>query len=282
VFTNVLVGVDDRPGARDAIALAEQLVGQEGHITLVHVYGGAWMIGSAAALVLPAGRDFSEGLLAGAREATSVKASLVSWPSRSVGRGLHEVAERRHSDLLVVGSHGRGVLETVLTGNRTLRALNGAPCAVAIAPGGYAEQAHRLAQVGVGHDGSSEGEQALAAARALAARHGSAITAMSVVSLQSIPGGNTTPPPNWTELTQRLILEERRRLQSLEGIDGDAVYGDPGDELAHFGENLDLLIVGSRGYGPVGRLLEGSTSRSLARHPPCPLLVVPRAAAAQD
>jgi nucleotide-binding universal stress UspA family protein len=276
VFTNVLVGVDGRTGGRDAIALAKQLAEPEGHLTLAHVYGGALMIGRTAALVLPTGLEHSEQLLAREEEAASTRIAPVSWPSRSVGRGLHELAELRETDLLVVGSRRRGVVGTLLTGDHTIASLNGAPCAVAIAPTGYSEQARRLEKVGVGHDASPESEQALAAARELAARHRSSISALSVVSLQGIPNGDSRPHADWTEVTVRLIGEERRRLQSLDGVDGDAVYGEPGDELVRFGEKLDLLVVGSRGYGPLGRLFNGSTSTYLARHASCPLLVLPR------
>jgi nucleotide-binding universal stress UspA family protein len=51
---------------------------------------------------------------------------------------------------------------------------------------------------------------------------------------------------------------------------------DPAEELATMAEHLDLLVVGSRAYGPSGRLLSGSTSMGLARRVACPLLVVPR------
>jgi nucleotide-binding universal stress UspA family protein len=51
-----------------------------------------------------------------------------------------------------------------------------------------------------------------------------------------------------------------------------------GEELAAFGEELDLLVVGSRGYGPVKRLVIGSTSDYLERHARCSLLVLPRVA----
>jgi nucleotide-binding universal stress UspA family protein len=276
VFTNVLIGVDGRPGGRDAIALARQLAEPQSQLTFTHVYGGAWMIGRAAALILAAGADYSEQLLTQEAAAVSVPADLVSWPSRSVGRGLHELAELKEIDLLVVGAARRGIVETVLTGDHTIASLNGAPCAVAIAPTGYAEQERRLNQLGVADNGSEESEQALEAARELAARHGSAIRALSVVSLQSIPEGDANPPANWTGVTEGLIAEERRRLQSLDGVDGDAVYGDPGDELLRFGEHVDLLIVGSRGYGPVGRLFNGSVSTFLARHASFPVLVLPR------
>jgi nucleotide-binding universal stress UspA family protein len=52
--------------------------------------------------------------------------------------------------------------------------------------------------------------------------------------------------------------------------------GNPAEELAAMAEHLDLLVLGSRAYGPSGRLLSGSTSTQLARRAPCPLLVVPR------
>jgi nucleotide-binding universal stress UspA family protein len=59
---------------------------------------------------------------------------------------------------------------------------------------------------------------------------------------------------------------------------GEAVLGLTGEELAAFGARVDLLVVGSRGYGPLRRLMLGSTSEHLAGHARCPLLVLPRTA----
>jgi nucleotide-binding universal stress UspA family protein len=53
-------------------------------------------------------------------------------------------------------------------------------------------------------------------------------------------------------------------------------YGDASEELARFAADVDLLIVGSRGAGPLGRLINGSTSTRLAGHSSRPLLVMPR------
>ena len=44
-------------------------------------------------------------------------------------------------------------------------------------------------------------------------------------------------------------------MKELAGVDGRAVYGLAGEELAAFGDELDLLVVGSRGYGPLRRLV---------------------------
>jgi nucleotide-binding universal stress UspA family protein len=43
-------------------------------------------------------------------------------------------------------------------------------------------------------------------------------------------------------------------------------------------ERLDLLVLGSRGYGPLGAVVLGSVSNALVRTANCPIVVVPRSA----
>jgi nucleotide-binding universal stress UspA family protein len=52
-------------------------------------------------------------------------------------------------------------------------------------------------------------------------------------------------------------------------VDGHAVYGLAGEELAAFGDQVDVLAAGSRGYGPFKRLVLGSASHYLQRHARC-------------
>jgi len=101
--------------------------------------------------------------------------------------------------------------------------------------------------------------------------------------LEAAKPGEPTPypciidiPADWPEAAERLVDERLNRLSELPGIEGDAVYGGPREELSRFSGEVDLLIVGSRGYGPLGRLLHGSISRYLVRHAACPLLVLAR------
>jgi nucleotide-binding universal stress UspA family protein len=280
MFDNVVVGVDGRSGGRDAVALVKQLAAGDARITLAHVGGGTTMGGRASALAVPLELEASEQLLARAAADAGVHADTEVVYESSVGRGLHDLAERSEADLLVVGSCHRGMLGRTLLGDDTSRALNGAPCAVAIAPRGYAatgSAARPLSRIGVGCDVSAESAWALQVAHALAARHGSTIKALSVVSLQSIPYGEPIPA-QWPKIAGQLVADELDRLADLDGVEGDATYGDPGEELAAFSGELDLLIVGSRSYGPVGRLFNGSTSNYLARRSSCPLLVLPRSA----
>ena len=84
------------------------------------------------------------------------------------------------------------------------------------------------------------------------------------------------------ENIQPLIEEAEIRMKELGGVEGHAVYGLAGEELAAFGDQVDILVVGSRGYGPVKRLVLGSTSDFLQRHARCSLLVLPRVATRPD
>jgi nucleotide-binding universal stress UspA family protein len=59
---------------------------------------------------------------------------------------------------------------------------------------------------------------------------------------------------------------------------GELLFGEVVDELSMAAErDVDLLVCGSRGYGPVRRVLLGTVSAALARQASVPTLVVPRA-----
>ncbi|MBV9050347.1 MAG: universal stress protein [Solirubrobacterales bacterium] len=281
MFEKLLVGVDGRQGGHDAIALARLLAAPGAAVTFGHVYDLPTAVGRAAALALPSEVEAAEQLLDREAALADLLAEPAAIQDSSVGRGLHRLAEQRGAELLVVGSCHRGMLGRVFLGDDTSRALNGAPCAVAIAPRGYAVSgSHPFERIGVGCDVSPETVTALQVARALGARHGSTIRALSVVSLQSIPYGELIPE-QWPKIAGPMLLDELHRLSRLEGVEGDATYGDPGEELAAFSAELDLLVVGSRSYGRIGRLFRGSTSNYLTRRSRCPLLVLPRSASRQ-
>lgn len=57
---------------------------------------------------------------------------------------------------------------------------------------------------------------------------------------------------------------------------GEILTGRPADALAAVSTDVDMMVCGSRGYGPLRTLLVGSTSHALVRRAACPVLVVPR------
>lgn len=279
MFKNLIVGVDGSPGGRDAIALAIRLLTPDGKLTLVNVHSGLPPTPIASPRAAEAGAEQdSLALLARERDSAEIAAELLSFTSSTPGKGLHEVAEQRHADLIVVGSCARGLLGRAMLGDDTKGSLNGAPCAVAIAARGYADTPLPLATVGVGYDASPESRAALAVAREVASEHRSLVKALEVVSIPTYAFTGVAPPA-LGDTVEVLLEEARGRVEKLQDVDGRAVYGLPGEELAAFAEQVDLLVVGSRSYGPVKRLVLGSTSNFLQRHARCSLLVLPRTAA---
>lgn len=279
MFKQIVVGVDEHEDGRDAIALAKNLLARDGEpgLTLAYVFAGEPHVRrSASAAYEASARERASELLERTREEAGVQAHLRWRRSPSVGRGLHELCEVIGADLLVVGSSRRGLLGRVLIGDDTRAALNGAPCAIAIAPAGYAQQAVAMREIGVGYDGSPESEHAVAVARDLAAQCGAKLSAFEAVSLPTYTflGG---PAPIDAAL-EGMVDDARRRIAELGGVEPHAAYGHPAEELGVYSASLDLLIVGSRGYGPIGRLIHGSTSQQLARSARCPLLVLTRSA----
>src|SRR3954470_772533 len=280
MFRQIVVGVDGREGGRDAIALAKLLVAPDGELTLAYVFpGDAHAYRGASAAREASERERAEALLETVREEAGVEAQLRELGSSSVGRGLHELCEVIGSDLLSVGSSRRGLLGRVLIADDTSAALNGAPCSIAIAPVNYSQQPGALREIGVGYDSSPESEHALSVARRLARVSGAKLSALEAVSLPSDaflgPGAVDNTP-------QRLLEDARRRIAALGDVEPHAAYGQPAEELALYSASLDLLIVGSRGYGPIGRLIHGSTSQQLAHSARCPILVLTRTAHASE
>ena len=273
MFKRVLVGVDGRAGGRDAIALAQQLVTSSNRLVLANVYGRSALRGAAGA---GSEAEHAHHLLTCAREDHGLECRTMVRLDSSPGRGLHRLARHERADLLVVGCSHRGGLGRVVIGDDTLAALNGAPCAVAIAPRGYVFANPTWRVIGVGDDGSPESACALAAACELADMHHAEARVLSVVPLQGVPPASVEPT-DWTSETMEAMRIERSRLQSVPGATGEVVFGDPAQELARLAHAVDLLVVGSRGQGPLGRLVNGSVSAHLARHSACPLLVVRRA-----
>jgi len=54
------------------------------------------------------------------------------------------------------------------------------------------------------------------------------------------------------------------------------VVGHPPTEIVEAASkpDVDLVVVGARGLGPLGRLVLGSVSDRVVHHAPCPVLVV--------
>jgi nucleotide-binding universal stress UspA family protein len=80
-------------------------------------------------------------------------------------------------------------------------------------------------------------------------------------------------------LVDDMIERLGEKAASVE-VERTVVPGGPASSLLDAAEGADLVVVGRRGLGGFGRLLLGSVSEHVARHAPCPVVVVPTAAGA--
>ena len=276
----LLVGYDGSEGGRDALELARVLGSiEESSALVVAVMPYTPLPVGSTELERDAAKE-AEPLLAEARE----RLEGLAVETRAFGGGspagvITGVAEADGSDAIVLGSPHRGAVGRALIGSVAEGVLHGAPCAAMVAPRGYAANGHGpFATIAVAYDGTPEAKAALARARELAEASRAALRLLTVVAppvaLPGVAGYVPVNPPDPDEV----IAEGVAAAGTAVPVDARRLDGVPAKALAaQVGEDgVDLLVAGSRGYGPVARLLLGSVSSRLLAAAPCPVLVVPR------
>jgi len=210
----------------------------------------------------------------------------IAVANHSPAEALYKLAEDEQASLVVIGSTHRGMLGRVLLGSMGVSLLHGAPCGIAVAPRGYAERNQRnLLRVGVAFDGSSEAWSALETGIGLAARLHAAFTVLTVAELPrygyAASSSVLTAGESETyeqEEKRRILDRALARVPDSLPVEGRLLNGDAGLCLTNAAKNLDLLVLGSRGYGPLRRTLLGSVAARVMQSAECPVLVLPRGA----
>ena len=232
-------------------------------------------------------RDEMRGAAEAALAEVGEGAEGVTVDSSCAARGLHDLAEHEQADLIVVGSCHRGRIGRVLAGSVGERLLQGAPCGVAIAPRGFADrEVATVGVIGVGYDASPESKGALASAVELARAAGARVRIVSLVKPPERPLASEGPVPagEWAFLAtirrdlQAAVDEALAEFPPDVEVSAEVITG-PTEDLGER-EDVDLLVIGSRGYGPMRRVLLGSTSTPLVRHANYALIVFARGAGA--
>lgn len=227
------------------------------------------------------------------------------------GRALLRLAERGEADLIALGSTHRAAIGSVAPGSVAEYLLSRSPVPIAIAPRGYARARAVLAAEGageeaddvpagsplplvrqamrvvaVGFNDTPESQAALREAARLAARARATIWVVGVSEPvprlpQAAAAAAPAPGPAPERYPTRRLADavHEAAADMPEELRALPVHerGDPVERLLErASEGLDLLVLGSRGFGPLMRVLLGSVSARVIRRAPCPVLVVPR------
>ncbi|THG33235.1 universal stress protein [Naasia lichenicola] len=196
----------------------------------------------------------------------------------SASHGLHDLLEQSGPTAVAVlgSSNAKGTRRTVV-GSTADRLLQGAPGPVVIVPWAYEEYAAAaVTRIAVAYVATPDGAAALAFGQALAAELGASLSLISVLpDTQVRPSlGDRTGFAAEQRAAFRAAVEQAAASAGgsstlLEGPVVDALTGlQPTD--------VDLLVVGSRGYGPARRVLLGGVSSRVLKQAKVPVLVVPR------
>lgn len=277
---HLLVGYDGSDGGRDALALARVLgeaTGARALVVTVLPYGP---------LPIPyavLGEEESEQTKPLFEEARRRLGEL-EVETRAFGGGspagvINDLAEREGVDTIVVGSAHRGPIGRTLPGSVADGLLHGAPCETIVAPRGYASEEHApFRTIAVAYDDTPESKAALARAEAIALACRATIVVYTVAASAAVVPGPSGYAPAVPPEAGSIVTEAVKGVDERLAATGRALAGVPGPTIVEACEEIgaDLLVAGSRGYGPVTRTLLGSVSTQLAHRAPCPVLVVPR------
>jgi nucleotide-binding universal stress UspA family protein len=285
-IAHIAAGVDGFPEGQDAAALGQLLARATGAELMLVTVLPAPLLRAPPNLSHRSLRRESELSLREVRESLAPGARRLTATDHSVARALHRVVQLHHRDLLVMGSSRKGPDERVRIGKRTRQLLCHVTCPLAVAPRGlHAHPPARLRRIGVGYDGGPESAAAVAVAAAIAIGAGAELRLHAVVDdrlpafarsalLRAIDRG-------WNEVIAQRMDDARHGARATArptGAEFDVTVarGRPADALLALSERVDLIVIGSRRWGPAARLLLGSTGEALMHDAACSVLAVPR------
>lgn len=294
----VVVGVDGSLAARRAVRFAAEEAALRG-LPLRIVTATPW-----PAMREPTGRGAARAdlqMLVDADAALTEAAELaekfvpaacvatvtaVGWAAATL------VDESRSAELVVVGNRGLGGFSGLLLGSVAVGVSTHAECPVVIVRDREpcTDDDPVRAAVVVGVDGSGNSQGTLAAAFHEADLHHAPVLAVLARAPLDVVGPGTLPPAIFEDAnggrgpTAALaeVLDPFRDKYPEVAVVARACEGRAADVLVAASERALLLVVGSRGPGPLAGLMLGSVSQAVIHHARCTVLVVRSARTGPD
>ena len=194
----------------------------------------------------------------------------------SPAEGLRQIAEQENAQLIVIGPSepsGLGRLRPRSVGERLLSETR---LPVAMAPRGYARAERSLSLITSAFDGSPESRRALEWAAHLTTSNAGRLRVISVHAPIPVAGLGFAAQPVDAGLRQELKREQAAAIATLDGpVEALERDGSPAGVLVEASREADLLVMGSRGRGPLPVALLGSVAHYVVPRADCPLVIHP-------
>jgi nucleotide-binding universal stress UspA family protein len=290
--SRVVIGYDGSEASEDAVAFGLTWCRSTGDVPVIatvypeeHPLGAGHVDVEWATYV----REQAESIQDKARATVGDAALYRNIASTSAAHGLADLAEDVEAVVVIVGTSHETGLTRALLGSSTERLLHGATAPVTVVPSGWRQSApEQISSIGVAYVDTRDGREALRMAVRAALRIPARLRLYSVLGRSSerysYLAGRTD---------EQAVLDKARDSfgKALEfaaaGVPPELepqtvlLEGAVVESLAALGpDDVDVLVCGSRGYGPARRVLLGGVSSRLIRRARLPVVVVPRATTA--
>ena len=279
MFERILVAVDESEQAQWALEAALNIARVlKAEITLVHVAK------DSLNQVQPDENEKSQRLLENlqARIPRSIKTGIDSRSGNVVAE-IVDAAEENKAGLIVMGTHGRGLLPQLLLGSTTEGVARWAPCPVlTVRQRGNLEFAvHPFRRILIAVDASEPALAAFAAGLEMAHRAGAAVAVVHVADTVHPWQGEMSevglvPLTKIRRQGQLLLNRMLADLPATEKCETILRDGQPAREIlvAAHEWKADLIVIGSHGHGHFEQFVLGSVTNAVIRGALCPVMVV--------
>jgi nucleotide-binding universal stress UspA family protein len=190
--------------------------------------------------------------------------------------GLRQIAEQEKAQLIVIGHSEPSGLGRLRPRSVVEKLLSETRLPVAIAPRGYAMADRSLGLITSAFDGSPESRRALEWAASLATSAAGRLRVISVhAPIPAAPLGFAAQSVD-SGLRQDLKREQAAAIATLDGpVEAVVRHGSPAGVLVEASREADLMVMGSRGHGPLPASLLGSVAHYVIPRADCPVIIHP-------
>ncbi|MGB3828967.1 MAG: universal stress protein [Ornithinimicrobium sp.] len=186
------------------------------------------------------------------------------------------------ASMMVLGSHGRGRVGTLLLGSTAYSIAGYSRCPVVIIRDGGTTLPGADNPVVVGINGTGGSERAVDTAAEVAREWGAPLL---LATVWSRPSGNRKPAGyssieeaaadhrSAAEVANAEMLGRVATAHADLTVDGTVIEGHPVDALVEAGSKGGLLVVGTHGQGSLAGAVLGSTTLGVLSHSTAPIMV---------